>query len=143
MEEQLNNIIELVQDLKAKFLYEKKKNRPITERVKTFEDACEVLGKQYIFSCAGESGKREVVLNKLEIITKALNEGWYPNWDDADEKKWIPCFIMSASGFRFACSDFAYSVADAGCGSRLRFKSEALANYAGEQFAELYKEIML
>ena len=142
MEELLDKIAKLIQEAKNKIKGETKDNRPITERVKTFEDACREIGlftgryPDYLM-------ERQVAMCKLEIITKALNEGWTPNWDDNNECKWIPYFVMSAAGFRFCGSNYVYSNAGAGCSSLLRFKSEALAKYAGEQFTELYKEIML
>ena len=44
----------------------------------------------------------------------------------------------SAAGFAYAGSDVAPSNTYAHFGSRLCFKSSALAKYAGEQFAEIY-----
>ena len=153
MEELLDKIAKLTQEAKNKIKYETKDIRPITERVKTFEDACRIVGKYAPLFYENNRKETEmediitirkgIALRKLEIITKALNEGWTPNWDDDNERKWIPYFVMSAAGFRFSGSFCDDSVAIAGCGSRLRFKSEALAKYTGEQFTELYKEIML
>ena len=42
------------------------------------------------------------------------------------------------AGFAYAGSTYAPSDANASIGSRLCFKSSALAKYAGEQFAEIY-----
>lgn len=44
----------------------------------------------------------------------------------------------SAAGFAYASSLYAPSHSSAKLGSRLCFKSSALAKYAGEQFAEIY-----
>ena len=44
----------------------------------------------------------------------------------------------SSAGFACANSSYAPSHANAHFGSRLCFKSSALAKYAGEQFAEIY-----
>ena len=62
---------------------------------------------------------------------------------DKEERKKVVLFggdAADGSGAGFACaySDCAPSNADAIVGSRLCFKSSALAKYAGEQFAEIY-----
>lgn len=55
----------------------------ITERVKTYEDACKVLGiKPVNFDYLPESNRRRVsAMLKLETIVEALNEGWKPKFD--------------------------------------------------------------
>lgn len=113
----------------------------ITERVKTYEDACTELGtepiNEKVMLTAGFT-EDEIVYRKLKTITKVLNEGWYPNWSDTNEYKWIPWFRVS-SGFAFYDTTYGYSHADAGNASRLCFKTDALAEYAGRQFNDLYE----
>lgn len=105
---------------------------------------------------------------KLRIITAALNEGWTPQFTedeyryypwfwlytkeeiakmDKEERKKVVLFGGSANlgagaGFAYASSYYAPSGADAAVGSRLCFKSSALAEYAGKQFAEIYFAFM-
>lgn len=101
---------------------------------------------------------------KLRIITAALNEGWTPQFTE-DEYRYFPWFWLytkeeiakmdkeerkkvvlfggganygSYAGLAYARSNNAPSNASARIGSRLCFKSSALAKYAGEQFAEIY-----
>ena len=101
---------------------------------------------------------------KLRIITAALNEGWTPQFTE-DEYRYFPWFWLytkeeiakmdkeerkkvvlfgghahygSYAGFACAISYYAPSYTSANIGSRLCFKSSALAKYAGEQFAEIY-----
>ena len=62
---------------------------------------------------------------------------------DKEERKKVVLFGGFASngayaGFAFAVSSNAPSLPYAIVGSRLCFKSSALAKYAGEQFAEIY-----
>ena len=57
-------------------------NRPITERVKTFEDACAVLGENHLY-----------VQMFQDIYTAALNEGWEPQFT-SDEWRWYPWFRL-------------------------------------------------
>ncbi len=149
-------------------------NRPITERIKTFEDACDALG-----CCPGEVEQMwengcltepdEIAYQKLRMITAALNEGWEPQFTE-DENRWYPWFILYTeeelankdeewkqehclrptssykgewAGFAFAFSSSAPSYSGAIFGSRLCFKNESLAEYAGMQFIDLYMDLYL
>lgn len=75
-------------------------NRPVTERIKTFEDALNELGEDnflvmhytaYINADTGWIGGDEDLLAflKLRIICAALNEGWEPKFTQ-DEERWYP-----------------------------------------------------
>lgn len=80
-------------------------NRPITERVKTFEDACDVLGEDHLFvqmfndiyyksEKAGANVNSDVVAYlKLRIICAALNEGWEPQYTE-DEWRYYPWHFL-------------------------------------------------
>lgn len=101
---------------------------------------------------------------KLRIITAALNEGWTPQFTE-DEYRYFPWFWLytkeeiakmdkeerkkvvlfggnanygADAGFAYAYTNNAPSTTNANVGSRLCFKSSALAEYAGKQFAEIY-----
>ena len=75
--------------------------KDITERVKTFEDALEVLGEVHCFvseyNTLVNSGLIHslspdlVAYLKLRIITAALNEGWEPQFT-VDEYRYFPWF---------------------------------------------------
>lgn len=118
----------------------------ITDRIKTYEDACEELG-----ICAQlditlmELGfsPDEITLRKIKVITKALNEGWKPDWNDSNQPKWYPWFKMSSGSFVFDVTYCDCSYAYAGYASRLCFKSDELATYAGKQFSKLYSDYIL
>lgn len=116
------------------------KPQNIMERIKTFEDACEFLNldSAQVATCGDE--KDEVAYKKLKVIIRALNEGWEPNWNDGTVKFWP---WMDASGSRLSCNvfDFGYSLTVVG--SRLCFKSRALAEYAGKQFTDIYSDFFL
>ncbi|SFU35527.1 hypothetical protein SAMN05216364_1005106 [Porphyromonadaceae bacterium KHP3R9] len=116
----------------------------ITDRVKTYEDACRVLGEAPLNELAcfiSGLTQDEIFYRKLKTITKALNEGWTPDWSDGDQKKWFPYFNTS-SGFAFLVTYYSYSNPDAGGGSRLCFKTEALARYAGKQFVQIWDDLL-
>ena len=110
----------------------------IMERVKTFEDACKITG--IIPAIYENSPKDTIAYEKLKVIVRALNEGWIPNWEDSNEKKYYPYFRMSPFGFDDTLC--GYWSANSATGSRLRFKSAELAKYAGKQFVDLYRDLM-
>ncbi len=120
----------------------------ITEKIKTFEDACSVLGispDEFLISYSeklSHHSKAFVAHLKLIVITEALNEGWKPDWSNNKWDKYYPWFRMNASSsagrFSFSHSDNRASASLVG--SRLCFKSEKLADYAGKQFEELYRD---
>ena len=75
----------------------KKDNRPITERVKTFEDACKELGEDHklvkqfkAIEDAIAEDKEATAYFKLGIITAALNEGWKPDFTNDEEYRYYP-----------------------------------------------------
>lgn len=112
-------------------------SQKITDRVKTFEDACEVICiNQY---CVWQDGddNDEVAYKKLKVIARALNEGWEPDYNNSNQRKWYPWFYMDKpSGFRLFVVYYDYSFTTVG--ARLVFKSEELARYAAAQFLGLY-----
>lgn len=77
---------------------EAKEKKPVTERVKTFEDACKEMGIdaeaiQQQWQDAGITMVDEVAYQKLRIITAALNEGWEPEFKD-DEYRYYPYCLL-------------------------------------------------
>ena len=78
-----------------------KDERPITERVKTFEDACKELGEDHKlvqqFKAIQEAiaeDKEATAYFKLGIITAALNEGWEPDFTNDDEYRYYPYLCL-------------------------------------------------
>ena len=119
---------------------------PITERIKTFEDACAYLGLNPIEVLPPETiynAKYLIACAKLAIITKALNEGWEPDWNNPNEYKYYPWFDMRSSGGGFSFGGDVSARTWSNVGSRLCFKSRDLAKYAGEQFLDIYKDFMV
>jgi len=117
-------------------------NGKITDRVKTYADACAEIGANPMDEDElKEMGftDDEICYRKIKTITRALNEGWIPDWNNSNQYKWAPYFDLSSSGFVFNATYYRYTSAYAGNGSRLCFKSDELATYVGKQFTELYK----
>ena len=158
-----------------------KDNRPVTERIKTFNDACDELGEDHLYvqmfrdiynksEKAGANVNNDVVAYlKLRIITAALNEGWEPQFTQ-DEERWYPWFFLYTdeelaeksdewkcdrhlttmqyhrgewAGLASAYSVNAPSISYAAVGSRLCFKSDTLAEYAGKTFIDLWMDFNL
>lgn len=102
---------------------------------------------------------------QLRIITAALNEGWEPKFT-INEYRWFPWFELitndeyarmddkkksravlrggysssAYSGLVYANAHSASSYSGTSAGSRLAFKSEKLAAYAGKQFIDIYAD---
>lgn len=88
-----NGVLTLVDEVKAD-------NRPVTERIKTFEDACKALGENHQLvqemSDAQMIGKLSpdlLAFLKLRVIAAALNEGWEPQFVKG-EYRWFPWFYL-------------------------------------------------
>ncbi|MBP7174045.1 MAG: hypothetical protein KBA33_08285 [Cloacibacterium sp.] len=118
--------------------------KDIKERVKTFADVLMETGNdESIFNedCEGLP-KDEIAYRKLKLITKALNEDWTPDWSNGKWDKWFPWFDFddSSSAGRFSFVGAGGQSSDSGVGSRLCFKSQELATYAGTQFEGLYRD---
>ena len=155
------------------------KQKDITNRIKTFEDACNELGSSHSLVLAYQNtnlrdeevakpNKDIIAYMKLRIIVAALNEGWKPQFIPG-EYRWFPYFILytkdeidkmdeetkarvvfrssfnanACGGVSYASSYYDSACVDAAIGSRLAFKTEELAEYAGKQFAEIYADFML
>lgn len=120
----------------------------ITDRVKSFEDACQVLGiSTNVPEVKGLPRKHQkaIIANyKLIVIAEALNEGWKPNWQDSDEYKYYPWFDMSnpaGVGCSYTLSTASYTYAN--IGSRLCLKNRELAIYFGQTFTDLFNDSLL
>lgn len=121
--------------------------KDITKRVKTYADACAVLGiepmNEDVFTKLGFT-KDEIAYRKLKTIAEALNEGWRPNWADSNEYKYFPWLVYNPSDAGFACANTYGTATDAitSVGSRLCYKTRELATYAGRQFEGIYNDLL-
>lgn len=135
------------------YFYKEEDYEEITDRVKTYEDACKVLGVEPINEQnAKAQGFRsdEIARRKLETIAAALNEGWKPDWNNTDQYKYYPYFYIQenakgkgSAGLSCAFTNYAASHAYAIFGSRLCFYASRLARYASNQFTDLYEQILI
>lgn len=155
------------------------KSKDITERIKTFEDACKELCSDHPLVLAYQNtnlrdaevandNKDIIAYMKLRIIVAALNEGWEPQFIPG-EYRWFPYFVLytkdeidemdektrarvvyrsnydanALGGVSYAYADYDSAYVIANIGSRLAFKTDDLAEYAGKQFIEIYADFML
>ena len=145
------------------------KPKDIRDRVKNFEDACTVLGID-----PDEWKKRHLMFDKdvlaylkLRVISKALNEGWYPKFTE-DERRYYPWFYIitkeeydnlsaeekrrwvgravhsagACGGLVYAGANHAASSSGTGSGARLAFSNYDLAVYAGKQFIDIWADFV-
>ena len=115
------------------------------KKIASYEDACRVLNIQPIneevFNIFPKEDQRSMLAyHKLTVITRALNNGWKPNWDDQNEWKYYPLFRYVNAGLSCAATVNAATLTGAHVGSRLCFPTSALAKYAAEHFADLYRD---
>lgn len=84
--------------------------KDITERIKTFEDACKELGEDNILVQAyrtaefNTSGNQNDVTDvvaylKLRIIVAALNEGWKPTFDEDEYRFYVWFYICTKAEY--------------------------------------------
>ncbi len=100
--EEIDARIETLQEELEKL--KKKRERleiPVTERIKTFDDAVDELGsehplvKQYMTAANGDESftRNTIAYMKLLIISDSLNEGWKPQFMGY-EYRWYPWFTL-------------------------------------------------
>ena len=80
-------------------------------------------------------------LIKLTAIIKHLNEGWQPDWNDDNERKYYIWFYWNGTTFvYYGCDGDWTSFTDVG--SRLCFKDRATAEYCAETFIDLWNDYL-
>ena len=143
---------------------------PVTDRVKTFRDACREVcidPSVYFIKCENEPAD-VIAYMKLRVICKALNEGWTPRFVEG-EWRYFPYFHIcseeeiirlseeeksrvvfrsygsanAVGGVSFAVAGNVSANVGASIGSRLAFKTKELAEYAGKQFIDLWADFCL
>ena len=81
--------------------FTKQDNRPVEERIKTFDDAVKALGYEHPFvrtylsvvnDCEAVDNNLEAYL-RLRIVCAALNEGWEPRFT-TEEWRYYPWFYL-------------------------------------------------
>jgi len=120
------------------------KKREFTD-IKTFADACEECGTteeefNERFASLGLDDDT-IYYEKVKIVVKAINQGWTPDWNNTNLRKWWPYFNLS-SGFGFSRSAYYCGGTHTTVGSRLCFESQAKSDYAAKQFIDIYEQFL-
>jgi hypothetical protein len=115
------------------------------KKIKSYEAACKALGlkpiSDEVFNAfQKEDRKTMAAYHKLAVITRAINEGWQPDWSNRDERKYEPYMYTNTAGLAFASTNSAPSNTYTYIGSRLCFRDYERATFAVETFGELYKD---
>lgn len=151
-------------------LVDDKDELPVTERIKTFEDACKEVGidaEKWLEEHKDDDVNLLAFL-KIRIIVEALNEGWKPKFD-GEEYRYAPYFYYytkedvdnmdedeksrllfvggnaaygSVCGLSASYAHFGFSASAARVGARLALKSRDLALYCGNQFYEIWIDFL-
>lgn len=126
------------------------------------------LVKEYEAICKADVTENTIVYSRLCVITAAMNEGWRPRFVKEDYR-YFPYFYLYTNeeisrmseeeksrvvfrsgsvayangGVSGASAYYGSAYVVAPIGSRLAFKTEELAEYAGKQFTKLYAEYLL
>lgn len=91
--------------------------------------------------------KALIALNELFTIAQAWNkeDEFEPDFSNSNQYKYFPWFVYDngAAGFVFAYSHYTATYTDASVGSRLCFKTPERARQFGEQFIDLWNDVLL
>ena len=113
----------------------------------TFEEALKLLPKKdksivkYNNLVKNGVDGCELALRKLIIITKALNNGWEPDWNNENQYKYFPYFDMR-NGVSFASVGYAWIFTYSAVSSLLCVDTEGKAKYLGRYFIDLYRILL-
>lgn len=113
------------------YFYKEEDYEEITDRVKTYEDACKVLGVEPINEQnAKAQGFRsdEIARRKLETIAAALNEGWKPDWNNTDQYKYYPYFYIQENAKGKGSAGLSYATTITRLRIRMRISALGFAS---------------
>ncbi len=123
------------------------KNELRAQADRYFEQACVILKINTTLpdvSMLPERNQKAILaFYKLSVIIQCVNEGWEPNWRDWDERKYFPWFDVLHAGLGFSSTFNTASNTHASIGSRLCYKSAALAKEWSQKLLPLYEDYLL
>ena len=114
--------------------------------IKSYEDACKALGlkpiSDKVFNAfQKEDRKTMAAYHKLAVITRAINEGWQPDWSNKSQQKYEPYIYTNPAGLSCAYSIYGPALSRTSIGSRLCFRDYVRAEFAAKTFGDtLYKD---
>ncbi len=128
-----------------KIIESAEKEGPILDRLHSFEDACRIKGvsPNDIVRFPDPKNDWQIAKNaedQLEFIIEVAVEDWVCDWNNSNQKKWVPIFDFSSAGFVFYFADCHCTRTITGLGSRL--PTSEMATIIGKRFIHLYKLIL-
>ncbi|MBS1988729.1 hypothetical protein JST56_07120 [Candidatus Dependentiae bacterium] len=85
----------------------------------------------------------ENAFRKLRLAAQIMNQGWKPDWSNDNQYKYYPYFVWDnkKKGFSFAHVGCLYTLTSVG--SRLCFRTSALAEFFGKTFLSEYNDFLI
>jgi hypothetical protein len=118
--------------------------KKITDKIKTFDDVLNALGKsENELPYRNPRTKAERAANafvKIGWLSEVLNEGTELKFTDKNTYKYYPYFERKQSGWSVYYCHVLYVFSCVGFG--FFYKSSELALYAGNQFLDIYKDYL-
>lgn len=130
----------LLEKLFGKFL------KPVTERINSFEDACQETGKDpdQVRPFKNPVNADQEALNAIAeiwVIIEAANEGKEIDWKNSNQYKYTPYFDMTSEGLVFVTvydwDSYSY------VGSRLCFLDSDTCEHFARKFIKTYQKFMV
>lgn len=118
----------------------------ITDKVKCWQDVVDVLeeqGEDVVLPYKVAKTKQQKSINalyKIQCITKVLNEGWEPDFNNSSKYKYYPWFEYKKSGL--SVYSVGYYCVFAFYPFGFYYKTRELAEYSSEVFIDIYKEYL-
>jgi len=114
-------------------------------KITTFEEILQVTGRPAVpeFNELPEDLRAQHQNHYMQIcIAEAANDGVKLDWNNPNQKKYVPYFWCSPSGFSFHGTNYNASDANAGDASRLCFVKREHAAHAGITFLPIYSDAL-
>lgn len=112
----------------------------IKDRVNSYESSCKITRRSVLdiddFDIYGEEAKRMFARHKITTGIKAINEGWYPDFDNTNQPKYYIWMYGKKNGFSSVVggSYFIY----AGVGSDMHIETNDKAKVIEKVFRQEY-----
>ena len=118
------------------------------KKILTFENACEKMNLDPlklpdVSSLQARYRKSVVACYKLRIIFEAVNNGWIPDWENRNQGKFFPWFVILPSGISFTSVHSGTDFTHTSSGALFCTNTKMKAIYIGIQFKKEYQEYLL
>jgi hypothetical protein len=125
-------------------LFGRKIFQKITDRIDSFEAACEELGIDPFETRFMAGDTDDIAYQKLKVIVRALCEAWVASYRNHSQKKWFPVFVFDTEGgFRFHYAAwYSHHAIGGGRSRRLVLPNEELTIYCATKFLDLWKDLI-